>query len=223
MGFFRQISDNITIQNTRIAHADGINLTIRLAFKVPLDEDCDDCMGLRAIRNQLKRFPDGQFVAVINDDGVERVIASATTMRTNIPPHAGKWLDTIGNISIKNHDPKGEWLYGVEMAVRPSFRRQGIGTALYQARFDLVKRLNLKGWYAGGMLMGYDKHRGKMSVEDYGNQVLAGTLVDPTVTMQQRRGFELRALILDYMEEEIAGDAAILIVWENPDYEAPDE
>src|SRR5690606_19693715 len=100
------------------------------------------------------------------------------------------------------------------------YRKKGIGSALYQARFDLVRRLNLKGWYAGGMLMGYTKYRGKMSVEEYGNKVISGEIIDPTVTMQKNRGFELRELILDYMEEEQAGDAAVLIVWENPDYQA---
>ncbi|MEM9950090.1 MAG: GNAT family N-acetyltransferase [Chloroflexota bacterium] len=220
MGFFRQFSENITIENTKLKHADGVNLTIRLAFKVPLDEDCDDCIGPRAIRAQIDRFAEGQFVAIYNDESVERVVGTAHTMRTHQAPHASKWFDTIGGVGIRNHAPEGEWLYGVEMAVRPSFRRQGIGTALYQARFDLVKRLNLKGWYAGGMLMGYDKYRGKMSVETYGNKVLAGDIIDPTVTMQHRRGFELRELILDYMEEEQAGDAAILIVWENPNYQS---
>jgi len=220
MGFERRISEHLTIRNTRLADSDGVQLTIRLAFKVPLDEDCDDCMGEKAIRSQLERFPEGQFVAVYNDDGVERIVGTAHTMRVSKDPYPGKWEDTIGSMGISNHVPDGEWLYGVEMAVRPKYRKKGIGTALYQARFDLVRRLNLKGWYAGGMLMGYEKHRGKMSIEDYGNKVLTGDIIDPTVTMQKNRGFELREVIIDYMDEEQAGDSAVLIVWENPDFRA---
>lgn len=220
MNFLKQISDNITIRNTKIADADGASLTIRLAFKVPLDEDCDDCMGERSLRSQLDRFPEGQFVAVYKDAEIERIVGTAHTMRVNTPPHADVWIDTIGSLGIKNHDPQGDWLYGVEMAVRPSYRKRGIGSALYEARFDLVRRLNLKGWYAGGMLMGYENYRGKMSVADYGHKVLTGEIIDPTVTMQKNRGFEMREVIVDYMEEEQAGDSAILIVWENPDYVA---
>ncbi len=219
MDFHRQISEHLTIRNTRISDSDGVQLTIRLAFNVPLDEECDDCMGEPQVRAQLERFPEGQFVAIYNDGSGDKVVATAHTMRVTKAPYPGTWLGTIGSRGIKNHNPDGEWLYGVEMAVRPSFRKQGIGTALYQARFELAKRLNLKGWYAGGMLMGYDKMRGKMSIEEYGEKVLKGELIDPTVTMQKNRGFELREVIIDYMDEPQAGDAAVLIVWENPDYQ----
>ena len=219
MSFFRRISENLVIRNTRLSDADEIKMTIQLAFNVPPDEDCDDCMGRKEVQSQLERFPEGQFVAVIADDSGEKVVGTAHTMRVRKAPYPGKWLETIGTRGIKKHDPEGQWLYGVDMAVRPGYHRRGIGTALYQARFDLVKRLNLRGWYAGGMLMGYDKVRDKMSIEEYGKGVIAGELVDPTVTMQKNRGFELRELILDYMEEEQAGNASVLIVWENPDYQ----
>ena len=70
------------------------------------------------------------------------------------------------------------------------------------------------------MLMGYEDYRDEMSVAEYGQKVLTGEIIDPTVSMQKNRGFELREVIIDYMEEEQAGDAAVLIVWENPDYMA---
>ncbi|MGJ3239776.1 MAG: GNAT family N-acetyltransferase [Anaerolineae bacterium] len=221
MGFHHQVSAQLTIRNTTRADAPGIQLTIRRAFDVPLDEDCDDCMGLDALSLQIKRFPEGQFVAVYCEGDSERIVGTAHTMRVNQPPSPAPWFDVIGSLGIRNHDPQGEWLYGVEMAVHPDYRRRGIGTALYEARFDLVRRLNLKGWYAGGMLMGYENYCDQMSIAEYGEAVLKGEIIDPTVTMQKNRGFELRELILDYMEEPPAGDAAILIVWENPDYRAP--
>ena len=219
MNYSQRISEQVTIRNTKLADADGVNQTVRLAFGVPLEEECDDCMDEGALSAQLKRFAEGQFVAVHHHNGLDHIVGTAHTMRVNKPPYAGEWLDTIGSLHIEKHDPNGEWLYGVEMAVRPSYRKQGIGSALYEARFDLVRRLNLKGWYAGGMLMGYNAYRDKLSVADYGQQVLSGDIIDPTVTMQKNRGFELREVIIDYMDEPQAGDSAILIVWENPDYQ----
>lgn len=218
MSFFRQVSEHLSIRNTRIEDADEIKMTIQLAFNVPADEDCDDCMGREDVRSQLELFPDGQFVAVYNDGDGDKIVGTAHTMRVAKAPYPGTWLGTIGDRGIKKHDPEGEWLYGVDMAVRPAYRRKGIGSALYQARFDFVKRLNLKGWYAGGMLMGYDAVRDEMSIEEYGQKVLTGEIIDSTVTMQKNRGFELREVIIDYMDEEQAGDSAVLIVWENPDY-----
>jgi GNAT superfamily N-acetyltransferase len=219
MGFFKRISDNLTIVNTRMEHADGVSLTVRAAFNVVHDEECDDCIGASALRKQLERFPEGQFVALYEDEDAVRVVGTAHTMRTSEAPHVGTWEGTIGDITISKHDPQGEWLYGVEMAVRPDYRRFGVGTALYEARFDLVRRLNLRGWYAGGMLMGYPKYRHQLSPREYGEKVISGELEDPTVSMQIKRGFVPQEVIENYMEERQSGNAAILIVWTNPDYQ----
>jgi GNAT superfamily N-acetyltransferase len=207
------------ITNTLPRHGAGVNHVIRLAFNVPPGIPCEDCIGEAAIRQQVAVFPEGQFVALVTDEhGKERVVGTATTMRTDKPPHSRPWKQTIGSIGIANHAPDGDWLYGVEMAVHPSYRRRGIGTALYEARFELVRRLNLRGWYAGGMLMGYHQYEDEMSPLEYGQKVIRGELNDPTVTMQLNRGFEARAVIEHYIDEPDAGDAAILIVWLNPDY-----
>ena len=105
------------------------------------------------------------------------------------------------------------------MAVRPNYRRHGIGTGLYKARFQMVRQLNLRGWYAVGMLMGYKDHANDMDVVEYGERVMARELRDPTVTMQMNRGFLARKVVTDYCEEADAADAGVLIVWENPEYE----
>ncbi len=207
------------IVSTLPRHGAGVNRVIRLAFNVPPGIPCEDCINEAAIRQQQAVFPEGQFVALVTDEhGTEQVVGTASTMRTDKPPHSAPWKETIGTVGIKNHVPDGEWLYGVEMAVHPGYRRRGIGTALYEARFELVRRLNLRGWYAGGMLMGYHLYDETLTPLEYGQKVIRGELVDPTVTMQLNRGFEARAVIENYIDEPDAGDAAILIVWMNPDY-----
>ena len=128
-------------------------------------------------------------------------------------------MEAIGDLKIANHEADGDWLYGVEMAVRPTYRRHGIGAGLYKARFPMVRQLNLRGWYAVGMLMGYKDHAEDMDVVEYGERVMARELRDPTVTMQMNRGFLAKGVVTDYCEEADAADAGILIVWENPEYE----
>ncbi len=120
---------------------------------------------------------------------------------------------------LSAHEDAGDWLYGVEMAVRPMYRRRGIGTAMYEARKRLVASLNLRGWYFVGMLMGYRDHSDTLSALEYGERVIAGELTDPTVTMQMNRGFRPIRVIRDYVEEEAAGNAGVLLVWENSDYD----
>lgn len=213
--------DRLNIINTQPHYADGICRTVRRAFHVDLNEECDDCMKPRHINAQVEQFPQGQFVAVYTeDDGSEIVVGMAATMRTTRPPteKALDWMTAIGDLGIKNHEPDGDWLYGVEMAVRPMYHRNGIGTQLYKKRFQLVKDLNLRGWYAVGMLMGYESYADDMDVVTYGEKVIAGDIYDPTVSMQINRGFRAEYVVTDYLDEPPAGDAGVLIIWDNPDY-----
>jgi len=208
--------DNFTIANTQPDHGQGVYDTVRLAYGMSLDIPCPDCIGPEDVLEQLERFPEGQFVALYDGE----VIGMASTMRTNYLPTniPLKWMEQIGSQGIANHVPDGGWLYGVEMSVRPQYHRHGVGTALYEARFDLVRRLNLRGWYAGGMLMGYHRYADKMTPTEYGDKVIRREIIDPTVTMQMNRGFEGWQVIENYLDEEDAGDAAVLIVWKNPNY-----
>ncbi len=211
--------DRLTITHTKPQYAEGICCTVRRAFHVDLKEECDDCMKPGDIIAQIDAFPEGQFVAVYEDDnGDDLVVGMAATMRTSRPPSekALSWMDAIGGLKIPNHEADGDWLYGVEMAVRPIYHRNGIGTQLYKKRFQLVKDLNLRGWYAVGMLMGYENHAGQMDVVTYGNKVIAGEIYDPTVSMQVNRGFRAEYVVTDYLDEPPAGDAGVLIIWDNP-------
>ncbi|MEM6428065.1 MAG: GNAT family N-acetyltransferase [Deinococcota bacterium] len=211
---------HISIHNTQLKHADGVYDTIRLGYGVPLSEDSDDCSPKHVLTKQLDRFPEGQFVAVCEQDGIAQVVGVAITMRTSRPPsdQTLTWAEQVGDLSLPQHEPDGKWLYGVDMVVRPNFRRRGVGTALYNARFELVKRLNLRGWYAGGMLMGYNQYAAVMDVETYANKVRRRELKDPTVTMQMNRGFKAVSLIKEYYPMPDAHSAAMFIVWHNPLY-----
>ena len=204
--------NNLIVTNTRPEHAAAIQ---RLDFSSW--EDTSDCFTAAHIRAHIKRFPEGQFVALLNGHPV----GFAVTMRTNKSPHqpALPWFDAVGDMTLRNPRPDGQWLYGVEFVVDPNFRRRGIGTRLYKARFNLVKRLNLRGFYAGGMLAGYHRYHRQMTVREYGQKVRNGELKDPTVTMQINRGFKPAGVIENYCEDDPPYDSAMLIVWDNPQYQ----
>lgn len=170
------------------------------------------------VQAQLQRFPDGQWVALARDPRAqhgERVIACAMSMRTNHTPsdEPRTWRAMVGDHSLPHHNPHGAWLYGVELAVLPEFQGCGIGSALYAARFAFIKQQRLQGWYAGGMLMGYQRVLQWMTPLAYARAVVAGTLADPTVSMQLRRGMHAHAIIEGYDHEPLAGDCAVLLSW----------
>ena len=213
----------VVIMNTKSWHAEDVANTFREAYRIPRHEDCDDCFAPEDIEAHIMRFPEGQFMAMrISGPHAGHAMALAVTMRTPRPPTAPilPWMEAIGDLQLKAHEPEGQWLYGVEMAVHPMYRRHGIGTGLYQARFQMARQLNLRGWYAVGMLMGYEKRAAEMDVIEYGEKVIAREIKDPTVTMQMNRGFRAERVVIDYCDEPAAGDAGVLIVWENPEYES---
>ena len=200
---------------TQLRHAEGVYDVVRLANGYPTDRYCH-CINPEAVAEQLERFPEGQFVAVTYEDGAEKVIGMATTMITSRSPDepALPWYDEIGSFGLRNHDALGEWLYGVEIAVHPDYQRHGVASALYGARLALVEKYGLRGWYAGGMLMGYHRYREELTPAEYADRVIAGELNDPTVSMQLHRGLEPRAVIENYYPEWKAGHAAVLLVFE---------
>jgi GNAT superfamily N-acetyltransferase len=175
--------------------------------------------------NHLKLFPQGQFVALAEVNGREIPVGSTTTYRTDFDFNhiEHTFQEACADGWLTNHDPYGEWLYGVDMMVHPKFQGRGIAGKLYKARRDLVMRLNLRGELAGGMLPGYDQHRKQMTIEQYVKAVVAGKLKGPTISAQLKYGFKVRGILYNHITDPRSDNAATLIVRENPHYRPDDD
>jgi GNAT superfamily N-acetyltransferase len=210
-------STTFDVVPTEVRHGPGAHDVLSLANGYPVVAE-RRAAHARHVAEQLERFPEGQFVAVVREGGEEIVVGTATTLRTDRPPDATplSWREVIGDYGLPRHVPTGRWLYGVEIAVHPDYQRRGIATALYRARLALVPELGLEGWYAGGMLMGYHRYADVLTPRAYAERVIAGEIEDPTVTMQIHRGLQPRGIIEDYYPEPRAGGCAVLLVWQPP-------
>lgn len=166
-----------------------------------------------SLRELAKMFPEGGYVAF---DGDRPIGLGVGVLLDFDFDHVDHEASSIYNA----HDPNGSWYYGTTIAVLPEYRGQGIGNKLYERRKAVVRHLNKRGIVAGGVLPGYAAHRDAMSPEDYLEKVSAGELYDPTLTFQIENGFEARAVIRNYVQDESVGNNACLIVWDNPDYRA---
>lgn len=193
--------------------ADIVNLSC-LAFNLSPQSIGESLVPSETWMNHSQRFTDGVFVAEIDST----IVGYALTLRTNRSPQekALVWKDAIGGMDLNAHETTGQWLYGVDFAVHPHYRKRGIGSALYRARFLMIKRLNLRGFYAGGMLAAYRHHAHELSLEAYVQRVREGSLADPTVSMQMKNGFMPLRAIPDYCGK---GAHAMLILWHNPTYQ----
>jgi predicted amidohydrolase/ribosomal protein S18 acetylase RimI-like enzyme len=168
------------------------------------------------ILGQINNWPDGHFVAILDDE----VIGYCATIRLDekkcLAPHT--WREITGNGFGTTHDPKGDFLYGYEIVVDPSVRRYRIGRRLYDARKALARKLNLKGIiFAGRLPLLAKKIKQVLTPENYIEMVKAKKIRDPVLSFQLRNGFEVIGGLPNYIpqDKESLGYAALLI-WKNP-------
>jgi hypothetical protein len=109
-------------------------------------------------------------------------------------------------------------MYGVETFVHPDYQSRGVGSKLMDARFNLVRRLNLRGIVAGSLFIGYEQVADQMSPEQYIQEVVEGKRFDPNLSKQLRKGFKFTNLIPEYTDDPRTHNYAAAIVWLNPDY-----
>jgi GNAT superfamily N-acetyltransferase len=179
--------------------------------------DPDGLLDEEDIRCFAKIFPEGYFVALEDDEPVGQ--GAGIFVDFDFETQVQHTIVSLcGPHQCDNHDPGGDWYYGVDIAVLPSHRGRGIGRALYDLRKDLVRRHDKRGIIAGGDLPGYPDHAAAMDVETYVAEVVAGRLSDPTLSMQLHNGFTVRGVIHDYLAHDHGENHASLIVWENPDH-----
>jgi len=182
-------------------------------------------------RSHLRVFPEGQLVAELPDQG-GCVGGYAASLIINWEDYRfdANWDLFTDHGMFTNHDPvQGRTLYGADVMVDPTMQGRGIGKAIYEARFDLCRRLNLRRIRAGARLIGYHRYADQMSAEQYVLKVIRKELGDPTLSFQLKRGFRVIAVVSDYLRRDAKslGYAAV-IEWINhrvaqpPDYRRRD-
>ncbi len=175
---------------------------------------------LRAqIESQLAVFPEGQICAEL--DG--KLVASSSSLMVRFDLHHDwhDWGEIADRGYIRNHDPKGDTLYGIEIMVDPNLRGYRLARRLYEARKELARERNLARIIIGGRIPGYHRHAPEITAREYVDRVVAKELHDPVLTAQLANGFDLVRLIADYLpsDHESMGYATFL-EWTNFDYRA---
>lgn len=167
------------------------------------------------LRRHIATFPDGQLVAL---SPTGDMLGTSTTMRVSrqaaLSPHG--WMEITGQGTLSTHNPDGDVLYGVNIAVDPVFQGQSVGKALYHARIDLARRLKCSAFAAGARIPGYQAHQRTLSPEAYIKAVISGELFDPTLSKQIHLGFAVLGTIRDYAPDPETCNHAALILMELP-------
>jgi GNAT superfamily N-acetyltransferase len=175
------------------------------------------CWTEEQLASHVRVFPEGQLVAVREPDGEIIGAASSLIVLWDDYDLETSWRDFTARGTFVNHDPaRGRTLYGAEIMVDPSVQGLGIGSRIYEARMELVRRLGLLRIRAGARLRDYHRVADTMGAAEYAAAVVRGELVDRTLTFQLRRGFRVIGVVSNYLrhDPESRGYAAV-IEWVN--------
>ena len=205
-GYFKVLPQGYIVQQTKVDHVIQLEELQKTVFPTLSPEE-----WIRA-EHYLKHidiFPEGQFV--ITDD--DRVIGMTTTMRTkfDFANHHHTFREMIAGGWLTNHDPEGDWLYGLDMGLLPGYRGMGLARVLYRARHEVARELGLKGQLTVGMMSGYGALSGEMSGEQYYQELLDGKRTDPTISAQMKIGFEPVTLMPEHLHDPVCGNYGVLI------------
>jgi GNAT superfamily N-acetyltransferase len=203
----RALPSGLLIASARPEHAAQLEALQRIVFPTLADEER---FKAAHYRKHLELFAGGQFVGLDDD----RVVAATATIRLHFDftDRSHTFADIIQGGWLTSHEPNGDWLYGADIGVDPAYRGRGLAQALYAARQELVWALGLKGQVTAGMLSGYGAVKHEMSAEAYYEGLVAGRINDPTLSMQQRMGFEFRGLLENYLHDPVCDNYSVLIV-----------
>lgn len=205
--YYRRLDDRLAVMHARPEHAEQLEALQVTCFPTLADEER---FKARHYRKHQEIFDEGQFVAV---DG-ETVVGATATIRLHFDfDHISHTFgDIIQGGWLTSHEPDGDWLYGADIGVHPEYRGRGLAQALYAARQELVWRLGLKGQVTAGMMSGYGAVKDTVSAEEYYAGLVSGRINDPTLSMQQKVGFEFRGLLKDYLQDPVCDNYGVLIV-----------
>lgn len=175
-------------------------------------------LKLKHFQSHLKIFPEGQICAIF--DG--KIVGNASSLIVNMDDYGLEhhYEQICDDGYIRNHNPKGDSLYGIEVGVDPDYRGLKIGNALYKGREEICKKLNLKNIYIGGRMPNYHKYADQYSPEEYVKKAIKGEVYDPIVGFQSRQNFKYVGIMPNYLSSDPESlKYAALLKWTNKNYE----
>ncbi|MCA9299924.1 MAG: hypothetical protein KDA28_12705, partial [Phycisphaerales bacterium] len=166
---------------------------------------------------QLERFAEGQIGVEL--DGALVATSSSLILHSDDVDVPHTYHDVSDDGLIRAHDPTGDTLYGIDIAVHPDVRGWRLARRIYDARKELVTRMNLRRIVVAGRIPGFQAKARDMEVDDYVRLVVSKHLTDPVLTTQRANGFAVRGILKDYLPSDYESlGHAVLLEWLNPDF-----
>jgi ribosomal protein S18 acetylase RimI-like enzyme len=170
--------------------------------------------NVEQLNQHITLFPEGALCIEVQGE----VVGSMTGLLVDMNPHHtdDTWAEITDNGYIRNHDPNGRTLYVVDVSIRPSCRKLGLGKWLMLSMYEVVIQRGLDRLLGGGRMPGYHKKANEMTAEQYLEAVILGELKDPVITFLLRCGRTPVKVIANYLDDEESCHYAALMEWKNP-------
>lgn len=207
----------IIVRNIREEDIEEVVKVANLSFGLP-----GVAFEAEHYRSHIDIFPEGQFCVEYGG----KIIGACSSIIINFDEYGeDHTFDEIsGDGYIRNHNPKGINLYGLDVVVHPDYQKLKIGRRLYEARRKLCRQFNLKSILFGGRMPNYYKYADKLTPEEFVDQVIKKKLYDPVITFQTMNGFRFKKVLPKYLpHDEASLENATLMEWVNEDYAPPSD
>lgn len=166
------------------------------------------------LEKHVTLFPDGAICVEIAGEIVGSMTTLCVQFDPNHPQHS--WAEMTDNGYIRNHDPKGNTLYVVDICISPEYRKLRLGKLMMQAMYQIVVEQQLDRLVGGGRMPGYHQHAERLTAAQYVQSVVNGELTDPVLTFLLRCGRMPLALVENYLDDEASLNYGLLMEWKNP-------
>lgn len=166
------------------------------------------------LSNHVALFPEGALCIEVNGEIAGSMTGLLVDFDPAHPEHT--WEEVTDGGYIRNHNPDGNTLYVVDICVRPSHRKLGLGKWLMSSMYDVVIHKGLDRLLGGGRMPGYHKKKNEMTADQYLAAVVKGELKDPVITFLMRCGRTPVQVVANYLEDEESCHYGALMEWRNP-------
>ncbi|MGG0175133.1 GNAT family N-acetyltransferase [Gottfriedia acidiceleris] len=166
------------------------------------------------LKNHVTLFPEGALCIEVNGQMAGSMTGLLVHFDPSHPDHS--WEEVTDHGYIRNHNPNGNTLYVVDICVRPTYRKLGLGKWLMFSMYDVVVHLGLERLLGGGRMPGYHKEADNFSPDQYIDAVIKGELKDSVISFLLRCGRTPIKVVANYLEDDESCNYGTLMEWKNP-------
>jgi predicted N-acetyltransferase YhbS len=166
-------------------------------------------------------YPDSQLVAYDSNGQIAGLILSLFCRYDYFFEKTPKMQEIYNPDNFEKNTQNGDSLFALEILVKSSHQRQGVGKLLNQKLSEVLVQKNLKAFIGVSRLSGYSKLADTISAETYIQKVVAKEITDPSLSYNCSNQMLPVRVVPDYYPQDTASAGfGALVIQKNPAYQS---